>query len=122
MLGLESSSKVSRICKMKTRSEGQYLFPHTWDGEGERLKSLATSFDPITRRHLAPLGVADGWRCLEVGAGTGSIARWLSEMVGSKGSVLATDLSLNLMRGLEAENLEIRRHDILSDPLPDGEF
>jgi SAM-dependent methyltransferase len=107
---------------MKTRTEGQYLFPHSWAGEGERLTSLAMGFDPITKRHLAPLGVGEGWRCLEVGAGTGSIARWLSEIVGSKGSVLATDLSLELMRGLNADNLEIRQHDILSDPLPEGEF
>jgi len=122
MSGLESSSKVSRIRNMNARTEGQYLFPHTWDGEGERLTSLAAGFDPITKRHLAPLGLADGWRCLEVGAGTGSIARWLSEMVGPKGRVLATDLSLELMRGLEAENLEIRQHDILRDSLPEGEF
>jgi SAM-dependent methyltransferase len=122
MLRLESSSKVSRICKMKTHTEGQYLFPHSWEGEGERLTSLASAFDPITRRHIAPLGLAPGWRCLEVGAGTGSIARWLSEVVGPKGRVLATDLSLELMQGLEGANLELRQHDIVRDPLPEGEF
>src|SRR5438270_6702229 len=111
MLRLESSSKVSRICKVHTPTEGQYLFPHTWEGEGERLTSLAGAFDPVTRRHLAALGLAAGWRCLEVGAGTGSIARWLSEVVGPTGSVLATDLSLDLMQGLAAENLELRQHD-----------
>lgn len=107
---------------MTTQTEGQYLFPHSWEGEGERLTALAAAFDPITRRHLAPLGLGPGWRCLEVGAGTGSIARWLSDMVGPKGRVLATDLSLTLMEGLEADNLELRRHDILRDPLPEGEF
>jgi SAM-dependent methyltransferase len=113
---------VSRIGKMQTENEGQYLFPHSWEGEGERLTSLAGGFDPISKRHLAPLGLAPGWRCLEVGAGTGSIARWLSEVVGPKGSVLATDLSLDLMEGLEADNLELRQHDIVRDPLPEGEF
>jgi SAM-dependent methyltransferase len=107
---------------MTTQTEGQYLFPHTWEGEGERLTSLAAGFDPITRRHLAPLGLAPGWRCLEVGAGTGSIARWLAGIVGPKGSVLATDLSVDLMQGLEADNLEVRRHDIVNDALPEGEF
>jgi SAM-dependent methyltransferase len=105
-------------------TEGRYLFPHSWEGEGDRLTALTGAFDPITRRHLLARGLTDGWRCLEVGAGTGSIARWMSEQVGPKGRVLATDLSLDLMeaQGLEAENLELRRHDVLADPLPDGEF
>lgn len=107
---------------MTTNIEGHYLFPHTWEGEGERLRGIASAFDPITRRHLAGRGVGDGWRCLEVGAGTGTVARWLSDEVGPKGRVLATDISLKLMEGLEAANLEIRRHDILTDLLPDEEF
>lgn len=107
-----------------TPAEGRYLFEHTWEGEGDRLMALASAFDPITRRHLEALGVGDGWRCLEVGAGTGTIAAWLAEQVGPKGHVLATDISLALMeqRGVAAGNLELRRHDILNDPLPDGEF
>jgi SAM-dependent methyltransferase len=105
------------------QTEGQYLFPHD-ENEGDRLTALASAFDPITRRHLEALGVADGWRCLEVGAGTGTIAEWLSDRVGPKGHVLATDVSLALMeqRGLTADNLELRRHDIVSEPLPEGEF
>jgi SAM-dependent methyltransferase len=109
---------------MTTNTESQYLFPHDWEGEGDRLMALASAFDPITRRHLVARGLGDGWRCLEVGAGTGTIAAWLAEQVGPKGHVLATDVSLALMeqRGVEAGNLELRRHDILCDPLPDGEF
>lgn len=109
---------------MTAQTEGRYLFPHSWEGEGDRLTALTRAFDPITRRHLLGRGLADGWRCLEIGAGTGTIARWLSEQVGPKGRVLATDLSLELMeaQGLEGDNLELRRHDILSDPLPDEEF
>jgi SAM-dependent methyltransferase len=107
---------------MTSSTEGRYLFPHSWEGEGERLAGIAAAFDPITIRHLAGRGVGGGWRCLEVGAGTGTIARWLSDEVGPKGRVLATDISLKLMEGLEAGNLEIRQHDILTDPLPDEEF
>ena len=125
MFRLESSSRFSTICNMTTtETEGQYLFPHSWEGEGDRLMALSALLDPVTKRHLAPLGLAPGWRCLEVGAGTGTIAGWLAEVVGEKGSVLATDLSLDLMeaRGVEAENLELRRHDIINDPLPEGAF
>lgn len=107
---------------MTTSAEGRYLFPHSWDGEGERLAGIAAAFDPVSIRHLIARGVGDGWRCLEVGAGTGTMARWLSDQVGPKGRVLATDISLELLGGVEAENLEIRRHDILNDPLPDEEF
>jgi SAM-dependent methyltransferase len=109
---------------MTTRTDGKYLFPHSWEGEGDRLSALTSALDPVTRRHLLGRGLTDGWRCLEVGAGTGSIARWMAEQVGPKGRVLATDLSLELMRaqGVEAPNLELRRHDILRDPLPDEEF
>src|SRR4051794_30140483 len=105
-------------------TEGQYLFPHSWEGEADRLAALTSAFDPVTRRHLEARGVGEGWRCLEVGAGTGTIAEWLSERVGNSGHVVATDVSLALMeqRGLQAPNLELRRHDILSGPLPEGEF
>ena len=109
---------------MTSQTEGRYLFTHSWEREGERLTALAGAFDPITRRHLLARGLTDGWRCLEVGAGTGTIARWLAEEVGPKGRVVATDISLELMRreGVTAGNLELRRHDILADPLPDEEF
>jgi len=109
---------------MTTEAEGRYLFPHSWEGENDRLTAITRAFDPITRRHLLARGLTDGWRCLEIGAGTGSIAGWMAEKVGPKGRVLATDLSLSLMetQGLEAENLELRRHDILADPMPDEEF
>ena len=109
---------------MTAQTEGRYLFPHSWEGEGDRLTALTRAFDPITRRHLLARGLSDGWRCLEIGAGTGSVARWMSEQAGPKGRVLATDLSLDLMeaQGLEAGNLELRRFDILTDPLPGEEF
>ena len=109
---------------MTTKTEGRYLFPHSWEGEADRLTALTRAFDPVTRRHLLDRGITDGWRCLEVGGGTGSIARWMSEQVGPKGRVLATDLSLELMQsqGVEGENMELRRLDVLSDPMPDEEF
>jgi SAM-dependent methyltransferase len=115
---------TTRALHQPPPEDNPYLFSHSWEGEGDRLAALASALDPITRRHLAEVGVGDGWRCLEVGAGTGTIAAWLAEQVGAKGRVLATDLSLALMeqRGLAAENLELRRHDILNDPIPDGEF
>lgn len=107
---------------MATPTESRYLFDHSWEGEGDRLAGIEAVFDPGTHRHLAALGLDEGWRCLEVGAGAGSVARWLAERVGPKGRVLATDISTKLMEGLDRENLEVRQHDIVHDDLPKGEF
>src|SRR5262245_24735854 len=58
-------------------------------------------------------GVRPGWRCLEVGAGGGSIAAWLADCVGSEGAVVATDLDTTHLRGLSLPNLEIRVHELV---------
>ena len=52
---------------------------------------------PGTIRHLQALGVSKGWRCLEIGAGAGSIAAWLCEQVDADGSVVAIDLDTRLI-------------------------
>lgn len=62
------------------------------DAERERLAMLASIRDAHTIRCLDAVGVSPGWRCVDVGAGVGSIACWLSERVGPDGSVVATDL------------------------------
>ena len=60
--------------------------------------SWRTLFDASTVQYLTALGVSPGWSCWEVGAGSGSIARWLADTVGPTGSVLATDLDLRWLR------------------------
>ena len=59
-----------------------YPFDQGWRQERDRLRALEALFDSATTRRLAGLGLRDGRRCLEVGAGTGSIARWLAMRVG----------------------------------------
>jgi SAM-dependent methyltransferase len=99
-----------------------YIFDNSDEREAERLAGIQAAWDAGTFRHLTHLGVGEGWRCLEVGAGAGSVARWLCQQVGEKGSVLATDINTALMDGLDLPNLEVRRHDIQSEELPRGEF
>lgn len=60
--------------------------------ELERLKLQEDTIDPPTIRHLETIGVSQGWKCLEVGAGAGSIAQWLSNRVGPTGKAVATDI------------------------------
>ncbi|MBS0164800.1 MAG: methyltransferase domain-containing protein [Nitrospira sp.] len=83
--------------------------------EDERLNLLEAIFDPLSRQRRDL--VQPGWRCLEVGAGRGSMAKWLAQQVGDQGRVLATDVDTTYLERLTIPNLEIRRHDILNDPL-----
>ncbi len=94
----------------------------TDEAELSRLRLLETVLDPVTMRHLEAIGVADGWKCLEAGAGAGSVAQWLSKRVGSNGSVVATDVNPRLLKHLSIPNLEVRQHDIVKDDLEEGEY
>jgi SAM-dependent methyltransferase len=99
-----------------------YIFDQTWKREHARLRALEDTFDGASIRHLAERGVGAGWRCLEVGCGAGSVARWLAERVGASGRVLATDLDLRFVADHGRGNLEVQRHNILTDPLEEGTF
>jgi len=83
--------------------------------ENDRLSLLEQLYDPLSRRRRSL--VQPGWRCLEVGAGRGSMAVWLAEMVGPAGHVVATDVDVAYLRRLEVPNLEVVEHNILEDPL-----
>jgi 2-polyprenyl-3-methyl-5-hydroxy-6-metoxy-1,4-benzoquinol methylase len=64
---------------------------YTWDNamdEGRRrLALLERSLDPGTFRCLETIGVREGWRCLDVGAGGGTNCEWLARRVGGTGSL-----------------------------------
>jgi len=94
-----------------------YLFDHQWQHERQRLPALEAALDPWTIHSIESLGVAPGWRCLEVGAGGGSIAEWLCRRVGPSGRVVATDVETRFLEAIKADNLEVRRHDIVANPL-----
>jgi SAM-dependent methyltransferase len=92
------------------------------DVERARLRLLEEYHDPLTVAQLDAIGVGEGWRCLDVGAGGGSVTRMLAERVGSSGSVLAVDLDTSLLDGLAGDRVEVRRHDLMSDELPQAAF
>jgi SAM-dependent methyltransferase len=99
-----------------------YAFANARAVQPERLRLLSALLDDGTFRLLDRLGVQPWWRCLEVGAGGGSVAAWLCERTAPGGSVLATDLDTTVLRELELPNLEVRVHDVLADELPEREF
>jgi len=69
-----------------------YVFSPEWTMERDRLLALEALFDEESARHLAEVGVSEGWRCLEVGCGADGIACWLAERVGPTGRVVASYL------------------------------
>lgn len=99
-----------------------YTFDNTGTETATRFSALATIFDPGTIRHLNEIGIGKGWRCLEVGAGGGSIATWLCDRVGDTGHVVATDIDTRFLQTMGRSNLEVWRHDIACDPLPQEAF
>jgi SAM-dependent methyltransferase len=84
-----------------------------------RLQAAEDLLDEGSIHLLSRLGIRAGWRCLEVGAGGGSIAAWLARAVGPTGHVVATDVDTRALELLTEPNLEIRQHDIVRDPLPE---
>jgi SAM-dependent methyltransferase len=88
--------------------------------ERRRLAALKDYQDAPTIRVLEATGVTAGWRCLDAGAGAGSISHWLADRVGETGAVLAIDLDTSLLE--ERENLGVRRHDLRSGALPEAAF
>lgn len=100
----------------------RYLLDNHKPEAGERFVALAELFDPWTFRHLDDLGLGEGWRCWEVGAGGVSVPRGLAERVGPSGRVLATDIDVSWIGQGADDVLEVRRHDILRDPPPPETF
>jgi SAM-dependent methyltransferase len=107
---------------MTAREPRRYAFDSASAAQGERLRTLEALFDPGTIAELEARGVGRGWRCLEVGAGGGSIAAWLSDSVAPDGAVVATDVDTTVLTERSHPNLAVRAHDVLEDDLPEREF
>lgn len=104
-------------------TEEQYFADHAeFESERRRLEMLGKLFDDTSRRHLRNAGICEGWRCLDVGAGGGSITRWLSAEVGPNGRVIALDLNCRFLRDLDLPNVEVRELDVLKGDIGVEQF
>jgi SAM-dependent methyltransferase len=99
-----------------------YILDPAWERERERLEKLTMLYQPETERFIDALGICPGWRCLEVGGGTGGTAAWLCSRVAPDGKVVATDLDTRFLDELDHECLEVLRHDIVNDEIPVGGY
>lgn len=98
-----------------------YVLDQGHPGERSRLQAMAREWDPGTMQVVSALGIGAGHRCLEVGAGAGSIAQALAEVTGPQGHVLAVDRDIRFLDELPA-GVEVRCLDVMVDDLPQEKF
>jgi SAM-dependent methyltransferase len=99
-----------------------YPFDNAAPQAGTRFASLSALYDDVTFRHLNRLGIRAKSRCLEVGAGGGSVALYMKHSAGPDSAVIATDINTDWMAEEVSADVEVRRHDIGVDPLPAASF
>jgi SAM-dependent methyltransferase len=86
----------------------------------EQLRLLSDILNEHTFSVFEEIGVSEGWHCWDIGAGDGSVARWLAERVGAAGYVTASDLKPDHIPS--HPRMEAVRHDVTADPLPGRRF
>jgi SAM-dependent methyltransferase len=102
---------------------GQVLYTHAGDTEYTRLVALADGLNPGTFRQLDVLNPQHDWRCLDLGTGAGTVARWMATRC-PNGHVTATELkpSDRLLAEAAASNINLLQHDLATDDFPEGSF
>jgi SAM-dependent methyltransferase len=102
-------------------SAATYSLDSGWHAERERLASLTRLYDETTIALCAQLHLAPGARCLELGAGTGTVAEALAERVSPHGQVVAVDTDTRFLEPLESSVLAVCQADVTAG-LPEGAF
>lgn len=100
---------------------GQAYFRPEQAGEGERIDFGALAYDDITMARLREVGAGPGWRCLDVGAGTGTVSRRLLDEAGVA-SVLAVDRDVRFIGERCLPGLEVLEADITAPGVISGRF
>jgi SAM-dependent methyltransferase len=105
---------------VRTPQAPSYSFDNDDPEAVDRHSILPAMLDDFTTARLASTGDLAGRRCLEVGAGGGSVARWLADQVGPDGYVLATDINPRHLP--PGQNYAVLAHDIVGEPIPEGSW
>jgi SAM-dependent methyltransferase len=96
-----------------------YILDQGFAQERARLSGMESLWDPGSRALLDELGIGAGWKCLEAGAGGGSMVQWMADR-GAK--VTAIDIDTRFIDALASDSIEVRRVDLRTDTLPQDEF
>jgi 2-polyprenyl-3-methyl-5-hydroxy-6-metoxy-1,4-benzoquinol methylase len=121
---LQAPNRPKRACStwvtVPAMTATTYFAAHTGEEERLRLAGLQVLYDETTRRRLLAGGLRAGQRCLELGAGGGSIACMLAEHTGTR--VVAVDLDPRFLDPNDAR-YEIRKLDVTqADALAGEQF
>lgn len=91
-----------------------YIFGENQDDrELARLRRIESALDARSRELIEKTGIVSGWNCLEVGAGGGSILRYLGTRVGTQGHAVGVDKKTTFLKGLPTPPFEILEGDVL---------
>src|SRR4029079_4546434 len=96
-----------------------YVLDQGFGEERARLSGMEALWDPGSQALLDELGIGAGWKCLEVGAGGGSMVEWIA----SRGAhVTAIDIDTRFVEHLASDSITVRRIDLREDDLPLSEY
>lgn len=100
---------------------GDEMFAFEHPSQRERLQALAVVCDPPTKAVISRWEVPPGARCLEIGAGAGTVSRWLAQRCPGA-EVTATDTDLRFLAALRHPGVRVLRHDVRTEDFPSGTF
>lgn len=81
--------------------------------EFRRLQLVEAANDPNTISLLQETGIQLGWHCLELGAGAGSILRWLGNYVGPSGLAVGLDKNTTYLQDFTSPSFRIHQDTFL---------
>jgi len=85
-----------------------YIFDsNAEEREFRRLQLIESANDPTTIALLKETDIQSGWHCLEMGAGAGSILRWLGEQVGPTGLAIGVDKKTTYLQDFHTSPFQI---------------
>ncbi len=115
------SAEDGRMIEEKTDRYSSGVLSHDIPSELHRLRLLQEQLDPASIGVLTGCELPGSPRCLELGAGAGSMARWMAERY-PDGHVTAVDIDPRYLDPGWAPNLDVRQGDVRSLDLPAGSF
>jgi SAM-dependent methyltransferase len=120
MSQLESGGQPAQDGISADRYAGGIL-SHRLPTEQRRLEVMEQMLDPGEIAVLSGLGIEPSWHCLELGAGAGSMARWLAARCPA-GRVVAADVDTSFLDPAGFPNLEVVQRDVEHGDFRPGSF